>query len=73
MQQPTAYIGWVVPGVVARKDYLPDVLSWVIGAGKGARLYNVIVNEQQLATDLESLSTTFLIRTLLYSFSRLKA
>ncbi len=54
VQQPTAYIGWVVPGVVARKDYLLDVLSWVIGAGKGARLYNVIVNEQQLATDLES-------------------
>ncbi len=51
---PLVILAWVVPGAIAKKDYLIDIVNWVVGSGKGSRLYKKIVDELQLATDLEA-------------------
>jgi len=54
IQQPSFFLAWVIPGSSARKDYALDLVSWVIGSGKGSRLYALLVDELDLATHLES-------------------
>lgn len=54
VQQPSVILSFVLPGAVARNDYLYDVLSWVLGLGKGSRLHHLLVDELQLATDVEA-------------------
>ena len=54
IKQPVAMLCWVVPGVRDKQDFVLDILSWILGGGKGSRLYRSIVDEHQLATDLES-------------------
>lgn len=51
---PFHILAWVVPGAREKKDYLIEITSWIIGSGKGSRLYRKIVDELQLATDLET-------------------
>lgn len=54
VQQPCAMVAWVIPGARSRCDYLLDVTSSLIGSGKGSRLNRLIVEELELATQLES-------------------
>jgi len=54
IQQPAGVVVWEVPGVREQKDYALDIMSWILGAGKGARLYREIVDDQELATNIES-------------------
>ena len=54
VQQPLCMVAWLVPGISAKSDYLLDILSWIIGAGKSSRLYRKIVDELGLALELES-------------------
>lgn len=54
ISQPLMLLSWQIPGVVARKDYLLDLLSWVIGAGRGACLYNKLVTEMGIATEVQT-------------------
>lgn len=54
VQQPLVMLAWVVPGMKSRSDYLLDVVSWLIGSGKGSRLVRLIVDEHELATELET-------------------
>lgn len=54
VQLPFYILSWVIPGTKARKDYVFDLLSWIIGSGKGSRLYTKLVDELGLATELES-------------------
>lgn len=54
VQQPIIMVAWLVPGVKARHNYLLDLVSWVIGAGKGSRLYKKLVDELGVVTDIES-------------------
>lgn len=54
IKQPVVLLSWVVPGCKKQKEYLLDLISWVIGAGKGARLYNKLVTELGIATELQS-------------------
>jgi zinc protease len=54
VQQPIVMLAWVVPGARDKKDFNLDVLSWILGGGKGSRWYRSIVEEHQLATDVES-------------------
>ncbi len=54
IQQPTGLVLWEVPGIISRNDYILDISSWLIGSGKGARLYRTLVDEQGLATNLDS-------------------
>lgn len=52
IQQPIAASMFVVPGTKEGLDGLIDVLSWVLGHGKGARLQRKLVDELQLVTSL---------------------
>ena len=54
IKQPLMLLAFVVPGTEAQTDYLFDLVSWIIGAGKGSRLYRKLVDELGLATELES-------------------
>lgn len=54
VQQPMILVAWALPGMQEKQDYILDLLSWVVGAGKGSRLYKKIVDELNLATELDS-------------------
>ncbi len=54
VQVPHYIISWVIPGSKTAQDYLIDIVSWITASGKGSRLYRKIVDELQLATDLEA-------------------
>lgn len=54
IQQPVILLAWVIPGVKTRFDYVFDVMSWIIGAGKGSRLSRILIDELELVTEVES-------------------
>jgi zinc protease len=54
IQQPMMLLAFVIPGTTAQQDYLFDIISWVLGAGKGSRLYRKLVDELGLVTEVES-------------------
>ncbi len=51
---PICIVAWVIPGAVTKNEYVVDLVTWIIGSGKGSRLYKKLVDELQLATDLEA-------------------
>lgn len=53
VQQPSLAYAWVVPGLKQQKNYITDIASWILGEGKGSRLYRKLVDELELATDLQ--------------------
>jgi len=52
--QPVVMMAWVTPGIVKKECFYWDVLSWLLGTGKGAELYKKVVDELQLASDFEA-------------------
>ena len=54
IKTPQIALCFIVPGAHDKQDYFLDVLSWILGSGKNSRLQKKIVNELQLATQLES-------------------
>ncbi len=56
VQQPAIVIAWVVPGVGMQKDYLIELIAWLLGSGRGSRLHRKLVDELQLATEIEAFS-----------------
>lgn len=54
IQQPLMLFAWTVPGVCEQKEYILDLISWLVGAGRGARLYNRLVTELGIATEVQS-------------------
>lgn len=54
IQQPMMLLAFVIPGTTAQIDYLFDLISWILGAGKGSRLYRKLVDELGLVTEIES-------------------
>jgi len=54
VQQALVMVAWVVPGMKEKQDYTLDMMSWILGAGKGSRLFKKVVDELELTTDIES-------------------
>ncbi len=52
VQKPLFIYAFVVPGVKERLDYTLDCLTWIIGAGKGSRLYKRLVEQENIASDV---------------------
>ena len=52
VKQPLALLAWMVPGFETKNNATFEVLSWILGSGKGSRLYKKIVDELHLATSL---------------------
>lgn len=55
VEQKQGVIGWEIPGVCVGKNYESDIASWILGSGKGSRLYRRIVEELDLATDIDTM------------------
>lgn len=51
---PQVALCFLVPGAHDQQDYYLNVLSWILGSGKNSRLQKKLVDELQLATQLES-------------------
>ena len=54
IQQPFAVAAYIIPGADKKNEHLVDVLTLILGAGKGSRLYRKIVDELNLATSLSA-------------------
>jgi zinc protease len=54
VQQPSCMMAFVVPGGHARLDYQLDVLSWLLGSGKGSKLYRILVDEEDLVLEVDA-------------------
>lgn len=52
IQQPVAAAVYVVEGTKSGIDSIIDVLSWVLGHGKGSRLQKRLVDQEQLVTSV---------------------
>ncbi|MBY0110064.1 MAG: insulinase family protein [Candidatus Babeliaceae bacterium] len=52
IQKPLFIFAFVVPGLKARLDYVLDCLTWIVGAGKSSRLYKKLVEEENIASDV---------------------
>lgn len=50
IQQPLAALFFVIPGSIDKKDQYVEVISWILGTGKGSRLHRALVDELQLVT-----------------------
>jgi zinc protease len=53
IKMPIYLNGWVIPGLSAGQDYISDIFCWVLASGMGSRLYTKLVNNLQLATDID--------------------
>ncbi len=56
LEQASATMAFVIPGLREKQSYLVDVISWILGNGKGSRLYKKLVDELQLVTHIETYS-----------------
>lgn len=54
IQQRQGIVVWEIPGICARKNFVTDLASWIVASGKGSRLYRRIVEELQLATEIDT-------------------
>lgn len=54
VQQPFVVAAYIIPGAEDKNAHLIDVLSLILGSGKGSRLYRKIVDELQLATSISA-------------------
>lgn len=54
VQQPFVVAAYVIPGAENKNEHLVDVLNYILGSGKGSRLYRKLVDELQLATSFSS-------------------
>ena len=55
IQQPFAVVAYVIPGAESKNEHLIEVLSLILGSGKGSRLYRKLVDELQLATSFSAM------------------
>ena len=58
VQQPLVMMATSLPGGRTKKQYVYDVLNWILGAGKGSRLTKKLVDDLQLVTSIETFSFT---------------
>ncbi len=54
VQQPVGLVSYTMPGARSKDDYSLDVLAWLTGTGVGSRLYQRLVDREQLATDVDA-------------------
>lgn len=54
--QPTVILSCLAPAAAEKIDYAVDIISWMLGSGTGSRLYNKLVNELNLVSDIDTFS-----------------
>ena len=68
VNQPHAAYAFTIPGVTEKKDHLFQVLAWLVGSGNASRLYNKLVNEEQLVINVEAFSYDLFDRGLFFVY-----
>ena len=53
VQQPALMLAWTAPGLKESANHIADIAGWVLGEGRGSRLHKKLINEYELATDLQ--------------------
>lgn len=54
VQLPIFMLSWRIPGTKENQGYLIELVRWILAEGKGSRLYKKLVDELDLATDVNS-------------------
>lgn len=54
VKQPVVYYTFMVPGSQEKQDYVLNLISIILGSGKGSRLYRKLVDELHLTTSFET-------------------
>ena len=53
VQTPMLTFVWKVPGLDIESSYVTQIACYLLGEGRGSRLYKKLVNEHQVATDCD--------------------
>lgn len=53
VQQPVYMYAFTVPGIKFKQEHISQLAEWILGKGKGSRLYKKLINELQYATSLD--------------------
>jgi zinc protease len=56
INQPLFLAAYNVPGARSKQDFVLNLAAWVIGQGRGSVLYQRLVEQEQLATDVGAFS-----------------
>ena len=54
--QPTYMLAFLLPGAKEKKEFMYDIISYVLANGKSSRLYNKLVDQLELATSVHAMS-----------------
>ncbi|MCX5924278.1 MAG: pitrilysin family protein [Candidatus Dependentiae bacterium] len=54
--QATCMLAFVTPGAVDKKEFLYDLLAYLLANGKGSRLHKILVDEKELALSVHAMS-----------------
>jgi zinc protease len=54
--EPSYVFTFETPGLIKRKEYFTDCLTKILGSGRGSRLYQKLVQQRQLASDVDCAS-----------------
>lgn len=53
IEQPSGKVAFAVPGLASKKGYDLDLLTWIVGRGRGSRLYKKLVDELACVVDVD--------------------
>jgi zinc protease len=65
IEQPISMVAFVVPGLKDNKNDYAGPVSWIIANGRGSRLYQKLVEQEKLVSDVEAIIEDFFDYSLL--------
>ena len=66
IKQPIVMAAFKVPGYRNKKDFILDILCWILAAGKSSRLYKSLVSDLKLVSDIEAFTYDLFEKGLLF-------
>ncbi|HSW75907.1 MAG TPA: pitrilysin family protein [Candidatus Saccharimonadales bacterium] len=56
VEQAVCMLAFVLPGAVEKKEFIYDLLGYLLANGKGSRLYKILVDEKELALSVHAMT-----------------
>ncbi len=56
VEQPIAMLAFTIPGAKEKKDFIFDVIGYVLANGKASRLQKILVEEKELVSSVSAMS-----------------
>lgn len=72
VKQPLLVFGWTISGLKEKEDYLVNVIAQLFGSGRGSRLYKLLVDIHELATEIETFNYDLFDYGILFIYIRPK-